>query len=177
MIISNSSPLILLAKINKLDILKKLYRNIVIPYEVYNEVVIKGKNENYSDALLIERCINEFLFVMRLNTIHKKEVEKLRSIIGSGESESIAICLQENAKLLLIDNLEPRKIAQVKGIKCRSTPGILLEALKHRNITFKDYESAIKELSKYAYLSGDIVAYFLAEGYKMYKSKGDKNET
>ena len=167
MTISNSSPLILLAKINKLSVLEKLYKKIHISHEVYNETIIKGKKENYGDAALIERHINEIIFVIKLNLEYKKEAEKLSNILGSGESEAIALCLQEKAKLFLVDNLEPRKIAQVKGIKCRSTPGILLEALKRKGITFNEYESAIKELSKYAWLSGDIVAYFLEQGYKL----------
>lgn len=172
MIISNSSPLILLAKINKLNVLEKLYGKISIPYEVYNEVVIKGKNENYSDAALIEKGINEFIFVKGINQDNKKDADSLKNIVGSGESEAIILCLQEKAKMLLIDNLEPRKIAQVKGIKCRSTPGILLEALKNKIIIFNEYESGIKELSKYAWLSGDVVAHFLDIGYKM-KEKGE----
>lgn len=171
MIISNSSPLILLAKISKLNVLEKLYRKITIPQEVYNEVIIKGKYENYSDASLIEKNINEFIFVKDLTQEHKKEAEKLKSIIGSGESEAVALCMQERAKLLLIDNLEPRKIAQMKGIKCRSTPGILLEAFKNNIITFNEYESAIKDLSKHAWLSGDIVAHFLDAGYKLQRGE------
>lgn len=175
MIISNSSPLILLAKINKLELLGKLYKKITIPYEVYNEVVIKGKNERYSDASLIENYINEIIFVKNINSEYKKELEKLKGILGSGESETIVLCLQEKAKLLLIDNLEPRKIAQLKGIKCRSTPGILLEAFKSKIIAYDGYESSIKELSKYAWLSGDIVAYFLEKGYKL-KDMNKKNK-
>lgn len=167
MIISNSSPLILFAKIGKLNVLEKLYKKITIPQEVYNEVIIKGKDENYSDASLIEKNINEFIFVKNLIQEHKKEAEKLTSALGSGESEAILLCIQEKAELLLIDNLEPRKIAQMKGIKCRSTPAILLEALKNKIITFDEYESAIKDLSKHAWLSGDIVAHFLDIGYKM----------
>src|SRR3989344_6170854 len=145
MITSNSSPLILLAKINKLNLLERLYGKVIIPYEVYNEAIIKGKNENYSDASVIEKCINEFIFVKNLSQEHKKEAEKLRSILGSGESEAIALSIQEKAKLLLIDNLEPRKIANLKGITSRSTPGILLEAFRKKIITFGEYESSIKE--------------------------------
>lgn len=171
MIISNSSPLILLAKINKLDILEKLYGKITMPQEVYNEVIIKGKNENYSDAALIEKSINEFIFVRNVTEEHKKEAEKLKGIIGSGENEAISLCIQEKAELLLIDNLEPRKIAQIKGIKYRSTPGILLEAFKNKIIAFSEYESAIKELSKHAWLSGDIVAHFLDIGYKIQRGE------
>ena len=167
MITSNSSPLILLAKINNLILLEKLYNKVTIPYEVYKEVVIKGKNENYSDAGLVEKFVNEFIFVKDLNQEYRKEAEKLKSILGSGESEAIALSVQEKSALLLIDNSEPRKIANLKGIKCRSTPGILLEAFRKKVITFDEYECLIMELSKYAWLSGDIVAYFLGIGYKI----------
>ena len=95
MIISNSSPLILLAKIGKLSMLEKLYNKVLIPYEVYREVIIEGKKENYSDAAFIEKCINDFIFVKDLVEEHEKEAEKLKGIIGLGESEAIQLCLQE----------------------------------------------------------------------------------
>ena len=172
MIISNSSPLILLAKIVKLSILEELYSKVLIPYEVYKEVIVEGKKENYSDAALVEKCINEFIFVKHLEQEHKKEAEKLKEIIGLGESEAIELCLQEKSKLLLMDNLEPRKIAKSMGLECISAPGLLLEALKAKILPFNEYESGIKELSKYAWLSGDIVAHFLEIGYRL-KEKGE----
>lgn len=175
MIISNSSPLILLAKINRLELLKKICGNIAIPYGVYNEVVVRGKKENYSDAAVVDKQINEFIFVIDLKPKHKKDAEKLKEIIGFGESEAIALCLQEKASLLLIDNLQPRKIAQVNKINCRSTPGVILEALKTDILTINEYEAAIKDLSRHAWLSGDIVAYFLEAGRKIKEAgKGDK---
>lgn len=172
MIISNSSPLILLAKIGRLSILNRLYNNVLIPYEVYREVVVEGKKENHSDAALIEKCINEFIFVKNLAQEHKKRAEKLKDIVGLGESEAIELCLQEKSKLLLIDNLEPRKIAKSMGLDCISAPGVLFEALKTRLLTFEEYNSGIKELSKFAWLSGDIVAQFLEKGYEL-KEKGE----
>lgn len=172
MIISNSSPLILLAKIGKLSILEELYSKVLIPYEVYKEVIVEGKKENYSDAALVEECINDFIFVKDLIEEHKKEAEKLNGIIGLGESEAIQLCLQEKSKSLLIDNLGPRKIAESRDLECTSSPGALLEALKTKILTFNEYEAAIKDLSKYAWLSGDIVAQFLDMGYKL-KEKGE----
>lgn len=166
-VVSNSSPLILLAKIGKLSLIKQLWKNACIPKEVYNEVIGKGKKEGYGDAFIIEKEVNNFIFVKELDAKHSIESEKLRSIIGSGESEAILLCLQEKADLFLVDNLEPRKIAEEKKIKCRSTPGILLEALKKSIITFEDYDNSIKELSKHAWLSGDIIIYFLEAGYKL----------
>ena len=44
-VVSNSSPLIALAKIGKLYILRELFGEIVIPKAVWNEVVVKGKGK------------------------------------------------------------------------------------------------------------------------------------
>lgn len=171
MITSNSSPLILLAKINEIELLKKLYKKVYIPKEVYNEVIIKGKEEKYSDAFIIEKQINEFIFVKELNKNNSEEAEKLNRIIGTGESAAIMLSIQEKTNLLLIDNLEPRKIAEIKNIKCRSTPGIVLEALKSKIINVEEYEDAIKKLSEHAWLSGDIVAHFLEQANKFRRKK------
>jgi len=58
MIVSNTSPLIYLAKIGKLELLKVLFKEIVIPKQVYDEIM-EGKDENYLDALFIEAEIKK----------------------------------------------------------------------------------------------------------------------
>lgn|SRR3989344_422113 len=171
MIISNSSPLILLARINKLGIIKEIYKKIYIPKAVYNEVIVRGKEEKYSDAFIIERAVDDFIFIKELKEENLRESKKLNDVIGMGESEAITLAIQERAQLLLIDNLEPRKIAEVKNIKCRSTPGIILEALHKEKITVEEYKNSIIKLAEYAWLSGDIVAYFLEQADKSRRKK------
>jgi len=171
MIISNSSPLILLARINKLGIIKEIYKKIYIPKAVYSEVIVRGKEEKYSDAFIIERAVDDFIFIKELKEENLRESKKLNDVIGMGESEAITLAIQERAQLLLIDNLEPRKIAEVKNIKCRSTPGIILEALHKEKITVEEYKNSIIKLAEYAWLSGDIVAYFLEQADKSRRKK------
>ena len=48
LIIANSTPLIALAKISKINILKEIYTRIVIPKAVYEEVAISGKGKKGS---------------------------------------------------------------------------------------------------------------------------------
>ena len=55
--VSNSGPLIHLAKVDLIDFLLRLFDKILIPDSVYNEVVIKGKEKGHSDAIIIERAI------------------------------------------------------------------------------------------------------------------------
>ena len=42
-VVSNSTPLIALARINRFDLLRKLFNEINIPLAVYDEVVNAGK--------------------------------------------------------------------------------------------------------------------------------------
>ncbi len=174
MIISNSSPIILLSKINKVDVLKEIYGKVFIPYGVYNEAVTQGKEERYGDAAVVEKKIDDFIFVKALNKNHKDTAQSLMSLLGKGEAESIALCEQEKSGMLLMDDWRARKIAESKGIVCRSTLGVLLEALKKNIITLQVYENSIKDLARYSWLSGDVVVEFLQAGYKL---KGGRHES
>ncbi len=41
-VVTNSTPLIALSKINRLELLREVHRSIYIPEEVYTEVVVNG---------------------------------------------------------------------------------------------------------------------------------------
>ena len=98
MIISNSSPLILLARINKLGIIKEIYKKIYIPKAVYNEVIVRGKEEKYSDAFIIERAVDDFIFIKELKEENLRESKKLNDVIGMGESGAIIANANNNRK-------------------------------------------------------------------------------
>ncbi len=57
--VSNSTVLIYLAKIGKLALLKELFREVLIPKEVFKEVVINGKEQQQPDAFAVEMAIEE----------------------------------------------------------------------------------------------------------------------
>jgi len=169
--ISDSSPLILLSKLNRLKLLKKLYTNILIPQEVYHEVVVRGKQEEYSDAFRIEMVIQDYIHIKRLNEEYTKRAEKLKSSLGSGESEAIMLALQEDADFFLADDSEVRKIAESEEIKCRSTLGILFQSLHEEIITLEEYEELIDKLSRFSWLSPEVVSKYLRSGYRRCKNE------
>ena len=43
--VCNTSPIINLAAVGQLELLKKLYGKVVIPPAVYNEITVKGKGQ------------------------------------------------------------------------------------------------------------------------------------
>ena len=53
-VVANASPLIFLAKIDKLELLIELFEEVIIPMQVFAEVVTKGEERGMDDAFLIE---------------------------------------------------------------------------------------------------------------------------
>ncbi len=147
-VISDSSPLISLALIGKLDILKKLYKEIWAPTAVYEEVVKSDKP--FADELIL------FLNGKTKSVTNKMAVEVLLSDIGAGEAEAIVLALEQQPDIILIDDLKARKLAKLKGFKVIGTMGILLQAKNEGLI--KEIKPLISKLiSKDIRISAKIV--------------------
>jgi len=57
--VSNSGPLMALAKLNRLSLLRKLFQGVLIPQAVYEETVIRGISRGYPDALAIKLFLEQ----------------------------------------------------------------------------------------------------------------------
>ncbi|CAG0979595.1 hypothetical protein METP2_01890 [Methanosarcinales archaeon] len=62
-VVSDSTPLIHIAKVGRLDILFSLYQEIIITKEVYREVVEEGLILEQKDAVVIKEYIGEKIHV------------------------------------------------------------------------------------------------------------------
>src|SRR3989344_8649392 len=121
--VTNSTVLIVLAKINRLDLLK-IFKQIIATKEIYSEV-LEGK-----DIPEVEQSCLKTLF----KTIKIKEPAKILNLdLGVGETSAISLCLDEN-KLFISDDKKARKTAEILSIKCIGTIGIILENLKQERI-------------------------------------------
>ena len=138
-IAADTSVLISLEKINLLQILCKIYKEIVLPEAVINE--FGNINLECHSIKKVEGSLVNLL-VKELN-------------LGKGESEAIALAYEEGLKIL-IDDLKARKIAEDLGLNITGTIGVLLKAEKLGLI-----ESALekaKELKKKGfYVSDDLL--------------------
>lgn len=153
MIVSNSTVLIYLAKIGKLSLLKKLFRKVLIPREVFNEVVIRGKENQHPDAFVIEGAVEE-------GWVEVKEIEPLRELeefgIDSGETEAISLAKSLGIPVLL-DQTHARIAAKALGLKPRGTIFVLLSALRKKLFTYEEYQASLEELVKAGFRMGDEV--------------------
>jgi len=117
-IVSDTSPVISLVSIDRLDILEKLFKKIIIPRAVWNEFTA-FENEVETDKL--KRFFSERVADISQNN-------NLLPIMDLGESEAIILYNEIKADFLIIDDLKARQIAEELGVNCVGTLGILFKA-------------------------------------------------
>lgn len=120
LLIADTSPLITLIVINKLDLLKKLFPDFFLPLAVWEELVSHNQIKTFKKEL-------DFL---------KQHVKKTKSSsltipgIDRGETEAILLYIELGANILLIDDKKARNIAELMDIKCIGTLALLTFAKK-----------------------------------------------
>jgi uncharacterized protein len=121
-VVCDSTVLIGLAKIGKIDLLKQIYREVYIPEAVFSEVVSKGKGrpgvKEISNAEWIQKEIID----------DKRTVEMFVAEIGQGEAEVLVLGKELNADWLIIDDERARAAAASAGFNIIGLAGILLLA-------------------------------------------------
>lgn len=123
-VVSNSSPLINLARIGRLDLLAQLYGELVVPQAVWHEVVVQGTGQAGAQEI-------ETATWVRVQPITNRElVRALRQELDAGEAEAIALALAIDAEFLLMDEHLGRETASYMGIRCVGLVGVLIEAKK-----------------------------------------------
>lgn len=121
-VVSDTSPIINLARINKLDILHHSFGGIVIPRAVYEEITRFGPEE--PGASEVEQCA----WITVYAVANRPLVEALKLEIDPGEAEAIACAIEMNAERLLLDERLGRNVSQRLGVKCIGLLGLLIEA-------------------------------------------------
>lgn len=120
-IISNTTPIIYFAKIDKLSLLKDLYSQIYIPTEVWNELItpLTSKKEEIPLDLKYEIEAKEAGWIIVRDPEKDEYIEvalNLFNELGRGEAYAIALYLELHADLLLINDQKAKEIAEKMGI-------------------------------------------------------------
>jgi predicted nucleic acid-binding protein len=128
-IISDTSCLILLEKIGELNLLHKVFGEIIVTQDVADE---------YGNMLPNWISIQ--------NPTDQKYQKLLETSVDKGEASAIALAVELVDCLLIIDDLKGRNLAEALGIKITGTLGVILEAkLSGKIASVKPMLAAIKQ--------------------------------
>jgi uncharacterized protein len=124
-IVSNASPLIALIRIGQLDLLRQLYSEIIIPEAVWHEVVVEGADQPGAEV------VSSASWIVRRIVTNRPLVHGLQQELDAGEAEAIALAVEVDDALLLMDERLGRDTARHFGIRYTGLVGVLIEA-KHK---------------------------------------------
>jgi predicted nucleic acid-binding protein len=117
-VVSNSSPLIALEQIGQLEMLKSLWREIVIPDQVAAET---------GASVHARSWIRKHSLSLPLLPATQ------RPTLGPGEREAICLAIEIRAAAILLDDDPARKVAIQLGLPVIGTAGVLILA-KERHL-------------------------------------------
>lgn len=120
-VIVNSTPLIVLCGIGRLDILRELYEEIVIPPAVFREVTAKDDS-----ACVQIRSVGEWIRVEGIKDCSEKKMYKAK--LHDGEVEVMILAQEKDADLVILDDNAAKKTAKYLGLSVTGTLGVLVKA-------------------------------------------------
>jgi len=119
-VVSDTSPLLTLARVGRLDLLQALYREVIIPPAVQRELI-----DERTDLPLDVTKLPWISVVVPLN---RSPVTNVPGGLDPGESEALAVALEIRADLVLVDERRARNVAEKLDLKITGILGVLLEA-------------------------------------------------
>jgi len=149
-VVSDSTPLIYLAKIGSLDLVKHVFQKIFIPKAVFSEAVTQGKALSISDAFIIEKSIGTWIIKEKVKPEVDAEYHFLdtNTRLGFGEKEALKLCKQLRADYFIVDDKEARRVSGMLNIKPIGTCSIIVQAHRQGSITSREALRVLNELVK-----------------------------
>ena len=119
-VVADSSPLIAMARIGRLDLLHSVFGQLLVPDAVWREVVVAGVGKK--GAL----DVGDAAWIERRSIVDSPLVNLLRHDLGAGESEAIVLAREVKADFLLMDERLGRSAAQRLGLQVVGLVGVLI---------------------------------------------------
>ncbi len=156
MVVVDSSAIIPLIKIGKLELLKKSFKKIIVPEQVWQEIVIEGKKFN-KPIKEFEDGRDKWYKVVNLD-------EKLEEEENLEKNDFIVFKIARDSKeILLTNDASLYYYALSQNVKCLWLTTLLLYATRKKIITKNEAEDILLELVNTAgiHLKSDVLSELL----------------
>ena len=135
-VVSDTTPLISLLKINRIDLLEKLFGDVLIPQAVFDELEADEIRQK------------KFIVVKPVNNPESASILKRAAGLDQGESEAIVLSDELKADLLLMDEAKGRNVSAQMGLRIMGTIGILMAAYEEHELTSDEVRECVDGLQR-----------------------------
>lgn len=160
-VVSNTSPLTNLAAIGQLDLLQQLYAEVYIPRGVWHELNADG--EKWPGRNEVEQAE----WIRQFQVQNHSLVRALLVDLDQGEAEAIALAVEKEADIILIDEREGRFAAKRQGLNVTGIIGILLIAKKQSLLSsIKPHLDALRQTAGF-FISDSLYRFAVSEAEEL----------
>lgn len=143
-VISDTTPLISLLKIGRLDLLERLFGQVYIPSAVFNELTA---DERF--RLEAEQIKNkQYIIIKYVNNSESVSILKRATGLDQGESEAIVLSDEMKADLILMDEAKGRTVSAQLGIRIMGTIGVLIIAYEEGFLSSSEVRECVEGLKR-----------------------------
>jgi predicted nucleic acid-binding protein len=142
----DATPLIYLAKADRLGLAANLDGDCRVPQPVYEEVVTTGLEEGYPDARRIERCTDAGVFDI-VSVPETGLRGRLKQNPSLSEADiAVLTCADAFDATAVMDEAAGRTAAEVEGIETRGTAYLVLLCAKRGRVSVADARETIDSM-------------------------------
>lgn len=145
--ISNAGPLIVLGKLNRLELLAELYETVAIPQAVYDEVVTQGLRRGATDATVVRLFWNQKQWPVLECDSKTRQQYQAHVHLDQGEHDVLALAASVHAKLVLLDDEAARHEARRLGFTVRGSVGVVAQSYQHGILNLSQAELLLQEIA------------------------------
>lgn len=143
-VVSDTTPLISLLKIDHIDLLEKLFGQVLIPQAVFDELTADQRFKQEAEQIRQRR----FIIVKAVRNPESASILKRATGLDRGESEAIILTDELSADVLLMDEAKGRAVSFQMGLKVMGTIGVLMAAYEENELTAEEVRACVKGLQR-----------------------------
>ena len=146
-VLCDAGPLIVLGKLNRLELLADVYLEVQIARAVYHEVVTQGLARGAPDALTVRLFWQRQAWPIIDVPASLLSAYTPSVVLGPGETETLALARTLTDPLVLLDDEAARAEARRLGLRVRGTLGTLVLAYHQDLLTLDRLELLLREIA------------------------------
>ncbi len=142
-LVLDATVIIYLSKAGVLRRLVALGRSLLVPAEVYQEVVIQGKAAGAQDAFEVERLAEEGILRVE-GPLASPDLEEVREPLrGSDADAAVLLRAESTGGTVVSDDRRLRRLASLRNREVTGSAGILLALVKQGELSKEEGRQAL----------------------------------